>query len=106
MDDRVTVSEKAWRMQGSKMFIKVGERVKVEDLLKGIAISSEICLHCLAEHVTGSEEAFVSKMNEKANLIDMKNSQFKKFPWDACGGAIHHSDGHGHPSAALHRGPS
>lgn len=78
MDDMVTVSEKAWRAQGSKMFIKVGERVKVEDLLKGIAISSgnDACI-ALAEHMTGSEETFVSKMNEKANLIGMKDSQFK-----------------------------
>lgn len=78
MDDMVTVSEKAWRAQGSKMFIKVGERVKVEDLLKGIAISSgnDACI-ALAEHMTGSEETFVSKMNEKASLIGMKDSQFK-----------------------------
>jgi D-alanyl-D-alanine carboxypeptidase (penicillin-binding protein 5/6) len=78
MDDMVTVSEKAWRTQGSKMFIKVGERVKVEDLLKGIAISSgnDACI-ALAEHMTGSEETFVSKMNEKANLIGMKNSRFQ-----------------------------
>jgi len=78
MDDMVTVSEKAWRTQGSKMFIKVGERVKVEELLKGIAISSgnDACI-ALAEHMTGSEETFVSKMNEKANLIGMKDSQFK-----------------------------
>ena len=77
-DDLVTVSEKAWRMQGSKMFIKVGERVRVEELLKGIAIASgnDACI-ALAEHMTGSEEAFVSKMNEKANLIGMKDSQFK-----------------------------
>ena len=40
MDDLVTVSEKAWRIDGSKMFIKVGDRVRVEDLLKGIAIAS------------------------------------------------------------------
>jgi len=77
MDDMVTVSEKAWRAQGSKMFIKVGERVKVEELIKGIAISSgnDACI-ALAEHMTGSEDTFVSKMNEKANLIGMKNSQF------------------------------
>jgi D-alanyl-D-alanine carboxypeptidase (penicillin-binding protein 5/6) len=78
MDDMVTVSEKAWRVQGSKMFIKVGERVKVEDLLKGIAISSgnDACI-ALGEHLSGSEEVFVSKMNEKANLLGMKDSQFK-----------------------------
>ncbi len=78
MEDRVTVSEKAWRTQGSKMFIKVGDRVKVEDLIKGIAIASgnDACI-ALAEHLAGSEEVFVSKMNEKAKAIGMKNSQFK-----------------------------
>jgi D-alanyl-D-alanine carboxypeptidase (penicillin-binding protein 5/6) len=77
-DDMVTVSEKAWRMQGSKMFIKVGERVKVEDLMKGVAIASgnDACI-ALAEHLSGSEEAFVSKMNEKAKLLGLKDSQFK-----------------------------
>jgi len=76
--DMVTVSEKAWRMQGSKMFIKVGERVKVEDLMKGIAIASgnDACI-ALAEHVSSSEEVFVSKMNEKAKLLGLKDSQFK-----------------------------
>jgi len=78
MDDMVTVSEKAWRTQGSKMFIKVGERVRVEDLLKGIAISSgnDACI-ALAEHLSGSEEVFIQKMNEKASLLGMKDSQFK-----------------------------
>ena len=78
MDDMVTVSERAWRTQGSKMFIKVGERVKVEDLLKGIAISSgnDACI-AVAEHLAGSEEVFVSKMNEKAGLLGLKDSQFK-----------------------------
>jgi D-alanyl-D-alanine carboxypeptidase (penicillin-binding protein 5/6) len=78
IDDLVTVSERAWRMQGSKMFINVGERVKVEDLMKGVAIASgnDACI-ALAEHVSGSEEAFVSKMNEKAKLLGLKDSHFK-----------------------------
>jgi len=78
MGDMVTVSERAWRMQGSKMFIKVGERVKVEDLMKGVAIASgnDACI-ALAEHLSGSEETFVSKMNEKAKLLGLKDSQFK-----------------------------
>ena len=78
MDDLVTVSEKAWRTQGSKMFIKVGDRVKVEDLLKGIAIASgnDACI-ALAEHLSGSEEVFVTKMNEKAGLLGLKDSQFR-----------------------------
>ena len=77
MDDLVTVSEKAWRIDGSKMFIKVGDRVRVEDLLKGIAIASgnDACI-ALAEHMAGSEEAFVSKLNEKAQSLGMKDSKF------------------------------
>jgi D-alanyl-D-alanine carboxypeptidase (penicillin-binding protein 5/6) len=76
-DDLVTVSEKAWKIKGSKMFIKVGERVKVEDLIKGVAIASgnDACI-ALAEHLSGSEEAFVSKMNEKAKLLGLKGTQF------------------------------
>jgi D-alanyl-D-alanine carboxypeptidase (penicillin-binding protein 5/6) len=82
MDDLVTVSERAWKRawktDSSKMFIKVGERVKVEDLMKGVAIASgnDACV-ALAEHLSGSEEAFVSKMNEKAKLLGLNNSQFK-----------------------------
>ena len=82
MDDLVTVSETAWRRawktEGSKMFIKVGERVKVEDLMKGVAIASgnDACV-ALAEHLSGSEETFVSKMNEKAKVLGLKDTQFK-----------------------------
>ncbi len=78
MDEIVTISEKAWRTQGSKMFIKVGDRVRVEDLIKGIAIASgnDACV-AIAEHLAGSEEAFVSKMNEKLRLLGLKESQFK-----------------------------
>jgi D-alanyl-D-alanine carboxypeptidase (penicillin-binding protein 5/6) len=82
MDDLVTVSEMAWRRawktEGSKMFIKVGDRVKVEDLMKGVAIASgnDACV-ALAEHLSGSEETFVSKMNEKAKLLGLKDTQFK-----------------------------
>jgi D-alanyl-D-alanine carboxypeptidase (penicillin-binding protein 5/6) len=78
LDDQVTVSEKAWRIQGSKMFIKVGDRVKVDDLLKGIAVASgnDACI-AIAEHLAGSEEVFVTKMNEKAAFLGLKESQFK-----------------------------
>ena len=81
-DDMVTVSERAWRSawktDSSAMYIKVGERVKVEDLIKGVAIASgnDACI-ALAEHHSGSEEAFVSKMNEKAKALGMNDSQFK-----------------------------
>ena len=82
IDDLVTVSERAWKRawktDSSKMFIKVGERVKVEDLMKGVAIASgnDACV-ALAEHLSGSEEAFVSKMNEKAKLLGLSDTQFK-----------------------------
>jgi len=77
-DDLVEVSQKAWRMGGSKMFIKPGERVRAEDLLKGIAVASgnDACV-ALAEHLAGSEEAFVLKMNEKTRGLGLKDSQFK-----------------------------
>jgi D-alanyl-D-alanine carboxypeptidase (penicillin-binding protein 5/6) len=77
-DDLVEVSQKAWRMGGSRMFIKPGERVRAEDLIKGIAVASgnDACIS-LAEHITGSEEAFVLKMNEKARGLGLKDSQFK-----------------------------
>ena len=81
-DDLVTISETAWRRswktEGSKMFIKVGERVKVEDLMKGVAIASgnDACV-ALAEHLSGSEETFVSKMNEKAKALGLKDTQFR-----------------------------
>jgi D-alanyl-D-alanine carboxypeptidase (penicillin-binding protein 5/6) len=60
------------------MFIKVGDRVKVEDLLKGVAIASgnDACI-ALAEHLSGSEGVFVTKMNEKAKLLGLKDSQFR-----------------------------
>jgi D-alanyl-D-alanine carboxypeptidase (penicillin-binding protein 5/6) len=78
MDDRVVVSKKAWKIGGSKMFIKIGEKVKVGDLLKGIAIVSgnDACV-ALAEQIAGSEEAFVVKMNEKAKRLGLQNSLFK-----------------------------
>jgi D-alanyl-D-alanine carboxypeptidase (penicillin-binding protein 5/6) len=81
-DDMVTVSERAWKRtyktKSSTMYLKVGERVRVEDLLKGITIASgnDACV-ALAEHLSGSEEAFVSKMNEKAGFLGLKDTQFK-----------------------------
>ena len=82
MEDMVTISETAWRRgyktDSSKMFIKLGDRVRVEDLIKGVAIASgnDACV-ALAEHLSGSEETFVSKMNEKAKFLGLNDSQFK-----------------------------
>ncbi len=78
MTDMVTISEKAWRMKGSKMFVEVGKEVIVEDLIKGLVIQSgNDASVALAEHVAGSESAFVGYMNHQAQLLGMTNTQFK-----------------------------
>src|SRR3990170_1489668 len=62
MDDELPVSEKAWRMQGSRMFIKVGSKVKAEDLIRGVAIQSgNDATVALAEGLAGTEEVFVER---------------------------------------------
>ena len=79
LDDELMVSEKAWRMQGSKMFIKVGDKVKVEDLIRGVLIQSgnDAGGRALAEGIAGSEDAFADAMNTKAHQqLGMKNSHF------------------------------
>ena len=78
MDDRVLVSEKAWRTGGSRMFIEVGTEVSVEDLLHGMIIQSgNDASIALAEHVAGSEEAFVGLMNEYAASLGMAATSFR-----------------------------
>ncbi len=77
LEDQVLVSEKAWRTGGSKMFIEVGTRVSVEDLLKGMIIQSgNDASVALAEYVAGSEETFAGLMNAQAQRLGMKNSHF------------------------------
>ena len=78
--DKVTISEKAWRMSQagySSMFIMVNDEISVENLLKGIIIASgnDACV-ALAEGIAGTEENFVSLMNEKAKEIGMKSTNF------------------------------
>ena len=76
-DDLVTISEKAWRMEGSKMFVEVGKQVSVEDLLKGLIIQSgNDASVALAEHLGGSEDAFVGYMNHQARVLGMSNTNF------------------------------
>lgn len=76
--DEVTISEKAWRMGGSVMFIEVGERVSVENLLKGVIIvSGNDASVALAEYVAGSEDAFVQVMNATAQQMGLTNTHFK-----------------------------
>lgn len=77
LDSEVLVSNKAWKMGGSKMFIEVGKMVKIDDLIKGIAVSSgnDACV-AVAERLGGTEEAFGAMMTAKAHELGMKDTNF------------------------------
>jgi D-alanyl-D-alanine carboxypeptidase (penicillin-binding protein 5/6) len=77
LDDMVPISEIAWKMGGSQMFLKVGERVAVQDLLRGIIIQSgnDACV-AMAEALAGTEAGFVDMMNKKAGELGLTNSHF------------------------------
>ena len=83
LDDKFTVSENAWRKGGaasggSTMFLKIGQEVRVEDLLKGILIQSgnDACI-VVAENLAGSEAEFAAMMNETAEKIGLHNAHFE-----------------------------
>ncbi len=77
LEDKVLVSEKAWRTPGSRMFIEVGKKVKVIDLIKGMIIQSgnDACV-ALAEHIAGSEATFAELMNNHAKSLGMTHTHF------------------------------
>jgi len=76
-DDMVHISEKAWRMEGSKMFVGVDTQVSVEDLMRGIIIQSgNDASVAIAEHIAGSEDAFADMMNQYAEVLGMRDSSF------------------------------
>lgn len=76
-NDLVLVSEKAWRTQGSRMFIREGTQVRLDDLMKGIVIQSgNDASVAVAEHIAGSETAFADLMNQHSDLLGMQNSNF------------------------------
>jgi D-alanyl-D-alanine carboxypeptidase (penicillin-binding protein 5/6) len=78
LDDQVTVSEKAWRTQGSRMFIEVGSKVSVEELLLGMIVQSgNDASVALAEHTAGTESVFAQIMNQYAAQIGMTASNFR-----------------------------
>ena len=78
LDEEVTVSKKAWRMKGSKMFIEVGNKVKVEDLIRGMVIQSgNDATVALAEHIAGSEATFADYMNQYAQTLGMLDTNFE-----------------------------
>jgi D-alanyl-D-alanine carboxypeptidase (penicillin-binding protein 5/6) len=79
-EQRVLVSEKAWRtgMGSSRMFLRVGEKASVDDLLKGmITQSGNDAAVVLAEAIAGSEEAFAARMNQEARRLGMQHTQFR-----------------------------
>ncbi len=77
LDDELPVSERAWRTGGSKSFVPLGGRIKIDDLLRGMIVQSgnDACI-VLAEGLAGSEAAFVDLMNQKAKQIGLANSHF------------------------------
>lgn len=77
-EDMVNISVKAWRMGGSKMFIREGTQVSVKDLLLGVIVQSgNDATIALAEHISGSEEAFVDVMNQQAERMGMSSTHFE-----------------------------
>lgn len=78
MDSTFRVSEKAWRMGGSKMFVSVNTEVAIEDLLRGVIVQSgNDASIVIAEGIAGSEEAFAERMTERAREIGLEGTQFR-----------------------------
>ena len=77
-EQTIVVSEKAWKAQGSRMFIQVNTQVKIEDLIKGMIVQSgnDACV-ALAEAIAGTEENFAQMMNQQAQKLGMKATSFK-----------------------------
>jgi D-alanyl-D-alanine carboxypeptidase (penicillin-binding protein 5/6) len=77
LTDEVYISKKAWETGGSKMYVEVGSKVPLEEIIKGIAIVSgnDACV-AVAEHISGSAEVFVKLMNDTAQKLGMTNSHF------------------------------
>jgi serine-type D-Ala-D-Ala carboxypeptidase (penicillin-binding protein 5/6) len=77
LSDELPVSEAAWRTGGSKMFVPLGARVKIEDLVQGMVVQSgnDACV-VLAEGLAGSQQAFIEQMNQKAQEIGLRDSHF------------------------------
>jgi D-alanyl-D-alanine carboxypeptidase (penicillin-binding protein 5/6) len=77
LSDMVTISEKAWRTPGSRMFVEVGKQVSVEDLLQGMIVQSgNDATVALAEYIAGSEDSFAALMNRHAEALGMKDTHF------------------------------
>jgi D-alanyl-D-alanine carboxypeptidase (penicillin-binding protein 5/6) len=78
LEDMVTVSEKAWRTEGSRMFAQVGTQISVENLLKGMIVQSgNDASVALAEHIAGDEAVFAEMMNQEAEHLGLTNTHFR-----------------------------
>lgn len=78
LDDEVTISKKAWKTGGSRSFLKVGSKIKLKTLLKGMIIQSgNDASVAIAEHIAGSEGTFVALMNQYAQNLGMKDTNFE-----------------------------
>jgi D-alanyl-D-alanine carboxypeptidase (penicillin-binding protein 5/6) len=78
LDDDVLISQKAWEMKGSRMFVKLGKKVKLHDMLLGLIVQSgNDAAVAIAEHVAGSEEAFVARMNLVAKELNLENTHYE-----------------------------
>ena len=78
LDDLVPISVKAWKMEGSRMFVREGTEVKVSDLIRGIVIQSgNDASVAMAEFIAGDEQAFADIMNQVAQKLGMTRTQFK-----------------------------
>jgi len=77
LEDEVTISEKAWRTEGSRMFVEVGSRVSIQNLLLGMIVQSgNDASVALAEHIAGTESVFAELMNQYAATLGMRSSHF------------------------------
>ena len=78
LEDKILISENAWRKRGSKMFVEINDEVAVSDILRGIIVQSgNDAAIALAEHLQGSEAAFADKMTKKARDLGLKKAKFK-----------------------------
>ncbi|HHY69044.1 MAG TPA: D-alanyl-D-alanine carboxypeptidase family protein [Bacillota bacterium] len=77
LDDEIYISENAWKTEGSKMFVLVDTKVKLEDLIKGITVASgnDACV-AVAEHISGNVSSFVNRMNQQAQLLGLSSTYY------------------------------
>lgn len=78
VEDKVLISKKAWKMEGSRMFVEAGKKVNLNRMLHGLIVQSgNDAAVALAEHIAGSEASFVAKMNDEAAALGMKSTEFQ-----------------------------